>query len=561
MLFDVERSYWLRLRMLALRGLSIRYAADVALLLLICAWPWIGLFGREPWKADEGYTFGVIWSMAQGKGWLVPLLAGEPFVEKPPLFYWVAALCTQWFGGALAPHEAARIAVAFFLYVTLGFLAATANALFGARRALVTVVLFIGSLGLFDKVHILIADVSLMSGLSIGLFGLATSERRPIAGGIALGIGTGVAFMSKGAIGLGILAVTAVVLLYFPGWRTAHRRKSLAVAAVVAAPAVIAWPAALNLTSPELFNAWLWINNLGRFFGFARLGESHGLWFYPLTLFWLSFPVWPFAIAACRAAWIRKEGHEALLLPLIAFLVTIGILMFAWQSRAIYALPALLPLSLLAAAGLSHAPRWFVEGLQRWSMWLFPVVAGLLWLAWLAVGLDLPWAVDKVTQREPGFLLPIEPSTVAIALAGSALWWLASRRRRISAENSVCVWVAGLTTFWLILLTLWVPYLDYGNSYVTTAASMQPVLPRDASCVASKGLGESQRAMFEYYAGLTTRRVESDPGARTCKWLLVQRQAGKPRPLPTETNWRGVWHGARPGDDRESFDLYRATAG
>ena len=105
------------------------------------------------------------------------------------------------------------------------------------------------------------------------------------------------------------------------------------------------------------------------------------------------------------------------------------------------------------------------------------------------------------------------------------------------------------------------PYLDYGNSYVTTAASMQPVLPRDASCVASKGLGESQRAMFEYYAGLTTRRVESDPGARTCKWLLVQRQAGKPRPLPTETNWRGVWHGARPGDDRESFDLYRATAG
>jgi 4-amino-4-deoxy-L-arabinose transferase-like glycosyltransferase len=477
------------------------------------------------------------------------------------LFYWVAALCTQWFGGTVAPHEAARIAIALFLYVTLGFLAATANALFGARRALIAVVLFIGSLGLFDKVHMLIADVSLISGLSIGLFGLATNERRPIAGGIALGIGAGVAFMSKGTIGLGILAVTAAVLLYFPTWRTPGRRKSFAIAAVVAAPAVLAWPIAVYITSPDLFNAWLWVNNLGRFFGFARLGESHGLWFYPLTLCWLSFPLWPFAIAACRAAWIGREPHDALLLPLIAFLVTMGILMFAWQSRAVYALPALLPLSLLAAAGLSHAPRWFVEGLQRCSLWLFPVAAGLLWLAWLAVGLELPWAVNRVTAREPGFVLPIEPLAVAIALAGSALWWLAARRRRITAENSVCVWAAGLTTFWLVLLTLWLPYLDYGNSYVTTAASLQPALPRDASCVASKGLGESQRAMFDYYAGLMTRRVESDPGARACRWLLVQRLAGKPHPLPSETNWREVWHGARPGDDRESFHLYRATDG
>src|SRR5215470_17942401 len=346
--------------MLASRGLAARRVADAALLLLLCAWPWIGLLGREPWKADEGYTFGVIWSMAQGKGWLVPLLAGEPFIEKPPLFYWVASLGTRWFGGSIPPHDAARIAVALFLYVTLGFLAATGNALFGARRALIAVVLLIGSLGLFDKVHILIADVSLMSGLSIGLFGLATSEPRPIAGGIALGIGTGVAFMSKGAIGLGILALTVAVLLYFPTWRTPHRRKSFAIAAVVAAPAVVVWPTALYLSSPELFSVWLWVNNLGRFFGFARLGESHGLWFYPLTLCWLSFPMWPFAIAACRALWTGKEPRDALLLPLIAFLVTMGILMFAWQSRAIYALPALLPLSLLAAAGLSHMTRWFV---------------------------------------------------------------------------------------------------------------------------------------------------------------------------------------------------------
>src|SRR5262249_26900792 len=198
-LLDAQRSHGSRVRIALSRALSVRRTADAALLLLLCAWPWIGLFGREPWKADESYTFGVIWSMAQGRGWLVPMLAGEPFMEKPPLFYWVAALCTEWFGGSVPAHDAARIAIALFLYVTLGFLAATGKVLFGDRRAALAVVLFVGGLGLFDKAHILIADVSLLSGVSIGLFGLAMSERRPIASGIALGIGTGVAFMSKGA--------------------------------------------------------------------------------------------------------------------------------------------------------------------------------------------------------------------------------------------------------------------------------------------------------------------------------------------------------------------------
>jgi 4-amino-4-deoxy-L-arabinose transferase-like glycosyltransferase len=109
-------------------------ARDAAFYLLLLAWPWIGLFGREPWKSDEAYTFGLIWSLVQGKGWLVPLLAGEPFMEKPPLFYRVSALCTEWFGGILSPHEAARIAIPLFLCVALGFLAAAARALLGTNR-------------------------------------------------------------------------------------------------------------------------------------------------------------------------------------------------------------------------------------------------------------------------------------------------------------------------------------------------------------------------------------------------------------------------------------------
>ena len=154
--------------------------------------------------------------------------------------------------------------------------------------------------------------------------------------------------------------------------------------------------------------------------------------------------------------------------------------------------------------------------------------------------------------------MPIQPAAIAIAGAGTALGWLAVCRRPISAENAVRAWAAGLTTFWLLIFTLWLPYLDYGMSYRSVAASLQPVPPRDGSCVASFALGESQRAMFDYYAGLVTRRLETDSDAKSCPWLLLQ-ETGHPPALPAHANWSEVWRGARPGDDREKFHLYRGT--
>jgi 4-amino-4-deoxy-L-arabinose transferase-like glycosyltransferase len=196
--------------------------------------------------------------------------------------------------------------------------------------------------------------------------------------------------------------------------------------------------------------------------------------------------------------------------------------------------------------------------LQRASLLLIPALVALLWLAWLSVGLQISWSVSVLDRLQPGFSMPIQPAAIAIAGAGTALWWLAVRRRRISAENAVRAWAAGQTTFWLLLFTLWLPYLDYGMRYRSVAAALQQALPRDESCVASVALGESQRAMFDYYAGLVTRRLETDPDAKRCRWLLVQ-ETGNPPALPAHASWSEVWRGARPGDDREKFHLYRGT--
>jgi hypothetical protein len=77
----------------------------------------------------------------------------------------------------------------------------------------------------------------------------------------------------------------------------------------------------------------------------------------------------------------------------------------------------------------------------------------------------------------------------------------------------------------------------------------------DEGCVASLHLGEPQRGLLAYFAQITTERLETVPDAG-CRTLLVQgwRATGAPAPRP---EWIAVWEGARPGDRKEFYRLYR----
>ncbi|HEY2845958.1 MAG TPA: glycosyltransferase family 39 protein, partial [Bryobacteraceae bacterium] len=57
---------------------------------LLFAWC-VGMFGRGYWTPDEPREADLAWRMSWQTDKAVPLLAGEPFCEKPPLTYWLAA--------------------------------------------------------------------------------------------------------------------------------------------------------------------------------------------------------------------------------------------------------------------------------------------------------------------------------------------------------------------------------------------------------------------------------------------------------------------------------------
>ena len=94
-------------------------------------------------------------------------------------------------------------------------------------------------------------------------------------------------------------------------------------------------------------------------------------------------------------------------------------------------------------------------------------------------------------------------------------------------------------------------------SYRHLAPFRQTVAGID-SPVMSRGLGEPQRAMFDYYCGLTTTRLEIHPEAND-DWFLTQTEYREPKGRELKgAPWKLVWEDVHSG--KELFRLYHREA-
>ena len=498
---------------------------------ILAAWLAAGLVGHDPWKPDEAYTFGLVYHILQHNDWLVPTLAGEPFVEKPPLFYWTAALFANALGDVLPLHDGARLAAAFYVALTLVFTYLTAKD--WCHAPIAAVLVLAGSLGYLQHAHQLITDNALMAGIALGLYGLAR------ASGVALGTGAGIAFLSKGLLGPGMLALVAILLPLFREWRTGAYVRSLLIALVAFVPWALIWPLLLYRESPALFHEWFWVNNVGRFTGEAGLGGVLDHAHYAKALVWFALPAWPLAL---WALWRDRLASPLVQLGTVAFIVMLAVLSAASSARTLYGLPLLLPLAFLAAVGLESVPGWLARPLELGALALGAILGLALWLGWLAY-LLAGWLPAALESFSPGYVPQFDPIATGAALMITVLW-LAALRLSLPAR-----WLAAVTLVWGLAMTLWLPWLDHAKSYRGMIADMQRVRPK-GECVTARNLTEPQRAMFHYYAGIEASR-------RDCPLLLFHTPSAQ-APAPGES-WQLRWRGTRPGDSKEFFWLYERS--
>src|SRR5438034_1198112 len=82
-------------------------------------------------------------------------------------------------------------------------------------------------IGWFRPAHLLISDSAVVGGISFGLYGVAVILERRAWGAIRLGTGAGIAFLSKGLLGPGVIGLTALALAGLPHWQTRRYVRAL----------------------------------------------------------------------------------------------------------------------------------------------------------------------------------------------------------------------------------------------------------------------------------------------------------------------------------------------
>lgn len=503
-----------------------------ALLLLCIAYVVPGFVGRDPWKNADVTAFGYMLELAQGRTpWLSPLLGGMPPETEGLLPYWLGAWAMQIAPSWLSVEMAVRIPFAGLLALTLiatwygvYYLARSPGAqpvafAFGGEappldyaRAIAdgALLALIACLGLAQLSHETTSYLVQLSCTALLFFAVAAMPHRTVAPAVALVVGLlGLTLAGAPALAamLGIGSVALVVLA--PGCSTDRR-----------------WPWALGLLAVTLLAAWAaWALDLWRW----RIvgGGAGGKEWQSLVrlLIWFGWPAWPLALWTLwrwRKQIVSRQGHRHLLLPLGFTVVSIAATLTTQPAdRALLlGLPALAALAAFALPTLRRS----VGALIDWFTLLFFTVSALaIWVIWIAMQTGVPAKpAANVAKLAPGFVPQFSALALAVALASTVgwcglVWWRASRNRA-PIWKSLVLPAGGAALGWVLLMTLWLPLLDYARSYTPQVRSVLTAMGPEPGCIQTVGLSRAQVAALQYHGQLSLQRAGLQD---ECQWLLA----------------------------------------
>ncbi len=529
------------------RGLTLPPSGwSLAVLLALYVLP--GLIGHDPWKNDDAVTIGVVHEMLSSGNWLTPALAGRPHPDAP-LYYWLAASSAHLSSWLLPLHDGARLASGACTLLALAFMLLAARELHGRSEAPAAPLLLAGSIGFLFHAHEAQPMLATLAAHAAAYWGLTQLARRPHRGAIVFATALGLGLLTNGlAAMLPLLPVAALA-----AWRADNRQRAallLAASVVLATLPAAAWLTALSLRDPA-YLADFSRAELSQLAGTVQPGQR--LLRLLLMLPWYAWPAFPLA---AWALWARRRHllGTPLALPIFALLVALPAISFWLGARSASALLLLPPLVLLAVPGVGALRRGAANAFDWFGMITFSILALLAWLGWSAIVFGWPASLGRQSLRlAPGFIAHFSLLAAVFALLATTAWCCLIATTARSPMRGIMHWMAGLTLFWLLIATLWMPWIDHIKSYRQAAASLASHLPAGYGCIASVNVADPVLASLDYFEGIRTVPAAS-PGARDCRLLLFH---GSPRDggLTAGRDWQRIWQGGRPSDRRASEKL------
>src|SRR6202048_4230536 len=150
-----------------LRDLSLRkisWAVLILLTLYVCYFSHLGAFGFI--GPDEPRYAWIARDMAESGDWITPRLYGKPWFEKPPPYYWGAAICFKLFG---VNEAAARLPSAISALLATLAMAWLAWRIYGAETARWLLLLLPTTVGMIGFSHAASTDMPFSAMLTVAM--------------------------------------------------------------------------------------------------------------------------------------------------------------------------------------------------------------------------------------------------------------------------------------------------------------------------------------------------------------------------------------------------------
>lgn len=559
---------------------AVRRLPRVVLWLFCAAYVLPGLFGREPWRGNEFNAFSYMLALAEGSSdWLNPNIWGQLPELDALLPYWLGAWAIQIAPDWISAGLAVRIPFAMLLALTLAstwhgvyYLALSPQAqpvpfAFGGEakpkdyaRTIAdgAVLALIACLGLALLSHEASPILMQLSMVSLVFYGVAALPYHPRYSLTALTLGL-LGLCLSGAPSFAVLMAVGSGLLCLLDRQSTSvktaRRHALWLLIVGMAVAALA----------TLMDIWHW--------RLLPLYQDLQAWRNLLRLMaWFTWPAWPLAIWTLwywRRQWASLHWSRHLVLPMWFVLLTVSTALLTPSSSRtlLLALPAF---ATLAAFALPTLRRSVAALIDWFTLLFFTGSALLIWIMWIAMLTGWPTKpAANVARLAPGFEPAFEWLAFVVALAATIIWgWLViwrSARHRHALWKSLVLPAGGAALSWLLLLTLWMPLLDFAFSYKPWVHQIQSVMNKQDPnktrnvCLLSYGLTTSQMMAFHYHGGFDVKKVEmtNPTQERSCPWLVVDNDLRPELPQVVKLNeWTRVRSIYRPADRKENVTLY-----
>lgn len=533
-----------------------------AVLLGLCAvYVLAGFVGRGAWKSADMAAVGFMAELAAGRtDWWQPTLLGIASEHNALLPYWLGAWMLYW-----APHFDLALwllRVPFALLLALAmtatwygtyYLAKAPEAqpvafAFGGQAqpndyartvADGALLAFIACLGLAQLGHETTPALAQLGFMGLYFYGVCALPYHWRLAGSATVLGLAGLTLSGAPMlalvyGLGCVGVTILSRAPTLDAATARRTRHM-VAGILLLGCLV------GATLATASHLWQW-----------KIIAPQALWIdwngYVQLLVWFTWPAWPLALWAVWR-WRRHVGSRHIAVPLWLLSATLLATLFTGSSdrTLLLGLPAIASLAAFALPTLQRQ----IASLIDWFTLLFFSGCGLIvWVVWVAMLTGTPsQPAANVAKLAPGFNAEFSGSALALALTATAFWaalvrWRTSRQRA-ALWKSLVLPAGGAVWCWSLLMTLWLPLLDYTQGYSVLTGGVARQIDKPG-CVEVQSLGADQIAALQ---GALGRQLVSVGSLARCNWLVADAtKTGEVPPTVDTTVWSAKALVAHPAD-------------